>query len=838
MKRLMNISPLLWILLLFAASPLLAWSVGISVATEIVIFSLYAVAFNLLLGYTGVLSFGHSLFFGLGAYTVGLIQIHYFQSSIVALFIAIVIGAISGLLVGLVIIKRNGIYFALLTLAFTQMVFSVVHRWTSFTGGETGLQPIGRHFGQLIDPSSEISFFYICAAISFLGICFIWQITRTPFGKTLQGIRDNERRMKLIGCNTHLYKMIALILSAGISALAGGMQTLLVHAAFPEAFNWQSAGIVVMMVVLGGSKHFIGPVLGSIIYIFLQYFVSSLTQHWMIILGGIFVFTIMFLPDGVSSLWKTSSQKKEASLKNFHWKRSEGVVSHESANPAVVGGSLVVSNLSKRFGGVLVADSVSFEVSGGRVLSLLGPNGAGKTTIFNIISGLLDADGGNILLNGVAISGKPIVTRARCGLGRSLQVSSIFNELSVFENVRLSVQQRIMGDSFGLRSAEQRTDVTREAWEILDSLELSSLAAHVANELSHGDRRLVEIAITLGTKPSVILLDEPLAGLSETERKRVIELIRSLTPMCTVLLVEHDVDRVMEISDEIAVLDHGSLIAYGTPSEIRGNKEVQAVYLGDEKQRSTRRSVRTAMGGEHKIAPTILELADVSSGYDKSAILNGVSLRVGKGEVVGLLGRNGVGKSTTALTITGVVRVNHGSISYQGLDVTNLEPAASRRLGISIVPQGRRIFPNLTVLENLNVARDPRSKGVWSVEKVFELVPRLGERQSQLGRYLSGGEQQLLALCRGLMRQTDLLILDEPTEGLSPTMTQLVVDTIKRLISETELSLLLIEQRIDIALELTDRLYLMNNGIIIRDGPTAEFSDNLDHLYAQLGVGD
>jgi branched-chain amino acid transport system ATP-binding protein len=206
--------------------------------------------------------------------------------------------------------------------------------------------------------------------------------------------------------------------------------------------------------------------------------------------------------------------------------------------------------------------------------------------------------------------------------------------------------------------------------------------------------------------------------------------------------------------------------------------------------------------------------------------------------VVGLLGRNGVGKSTTALTFTGVVSVNHGSIYYQGQDITNLEPAASRRLGLSIVPQGRRIFPNLTVLENLHVARDPQAKGVWSVEKVFELVPRLGERQNQLGRYLSGGEQQLLALCRGLMRPTDLLILDEPTEGLSPTMTQLVVDTIKRLISETELSLLLIEQRIDVALELTDRLYLMNNGIITRDGPTTEFSDNLDHLYARLGVGN
>ena len=798
-------SPLFWIALIFLLSPVLTWSIGIQVAAEIAIFALYAVAFNLMLGYTGVLSFGHSLFFGMGAYAVGLIQLHVIQSSVLALILSVAVGAFVGLLVGLIIVKRNGIYFALLTLAFTQMVFSIVHRWTSFTGGETGLQPIKRYFGNGMDASSDVVFFWICAAVSFAGIVFVRQLVKTPFGHTLQGIRENEKRMKLIGCNTSFYKLAALMISAGLSALAGGLQTLLVHAAFPDTFNWQSAGIVVMMVVLGGSMRFIGPVIGSVVYIFLQYFVSSYTQHWMIVLGLIFVLVIMFLPDGLSSLARLARREALPPLQ-----KSDGVSGSEALVRDLhggVGGILSVSNLSKSFGGVVVADQISFTAQGGRILSLLGPNGAGKTTIFNIISGLLTADSGNISLNNRPITTHSIGKRAEQGLGRSLQVSSIFRNLTVYENIRLGVQQRVTPYSLSFRSADRVGEVNEDTWKILRSLDLDKLANEVAGELSHGDQRLIEIAITLGTRPVVLLLDEPLAGLSETERVKVTQLIRSLTPSCTILIVEHDVERVMEISDEIIVLHHGSLIAHGRPSEIQSNAQVQAVYLGDDSQRTgAGRSAARSDCGSAQAGPEVLSLDRVSSGYDQSTVLDGLSLSVRSGEVVGLLGRNGVGKTTTALTIAGILRSSSGSISYQGSDITRVQPDEIRRCGISLVPQGRRIFPNLTVLENLRVAADPRSEGTWTIARAFDAVPRLGERKNQLGRYLSGGEQQLLAICRALMRQTQFLILDEPTEGLSPTMIDLVVDTLRTLIRDTGISTLLIEQRIDVALDLTDRI--------------------------------
>lgn len=823
--------PLLVIAVLFAVLPLMTRSVGLDVGTEIVYLALYAAAFNLLLGYTGVASFGHSIFFGLGAFGAGLLEIHLIRSTSVALLFAMMLASVAAVLLGALIIKRGGIYFSLLTLAFTQMMFTVAFRWTNFTGGEMGLQGIHRYpigpFGISIDSAG--AFYVFTALVSFAGIAVLWMLTRTPYGKTLQGIRENEKRMRLFGCNTANYKLSAFAISAAFSGLAGGLQGLLLHATYASVFDWRSAGTVLVMAVLGGSRYFIGPILGAVIYVFLQHYLSSLTEHWMIVLGLVFVLSILFLPDGIASFSQAFTQKfgkaRQSSEAPYARPERGELVAQETVAPA----ALTIAGLSKRFGAVAVADGLSLAVKPGQLFSVIGPNGAGKSTLFNMISGLLPFDHGEIKLGDNSIGTKKDYERARLGLSRSFQIVSIFKGLTVFENIRLAVQTH-RGKGHDLwEPACKLSQVTAGAWAILDRLGLAAKADVVAGQLSHGDQRLVEIGISIASDPALLLLDEPLAGLAEAERTSIAALIRGLSPKHTVILVEHDIERVLDISDHVAVLDHGHVIASADPAAVAKDPEVLRVYLGAQ-QRHERIRERAALPHE-----PLLSVENLTTAYGRSQVLHGISLEVGRGEIVGLLGRNGVGKTTTVLSIAGALRPSGGVVRFKGLETTNHSADLTNRAGIGVVPQGRRIFPNLTVMENLRVGQIPGLPGRWTLEKALELFPRLSERRNQKGRYLSGGEQQLLAIARTLMGPVELLILDEPLEGLSPVMADVVADVIERLRDES-LTVLLVEQTASVALRLVDRVYVLANGRVTYQGEACDLVADTVKQQELLGV--
>ncbi len=823
--------PLVMVAVLFGVLPIVTRPVGIDVASEIALLALYAVAFNLLLGYTGIASFGHSLFFGIGAYGVGLTQLHLLGSSSAALALVAIVGAAAALLVGALIIKRRGVYFSLLTLAFTQMMFTIAFRW-EVTGGESGLQGIRRFaispFG--IDIDTPVAFYVFTAAVSFAGIAALWMLIWTPFGKTLQGIRENEKRMRLLGCNTAAYKLAAIAVSGAFSALAGGLSGLLFHSAYAQIFDWKSAGTVLVMAVLGGSRYFLGPVFGALIYVFLQHFLSSLTEHWMIALGLIFILSIIFLPDGIASFYQSLKRRfgVQTSIVDAPY---SGVAAHVcGAERQVEPKQLVVDGISKRFGAVVVADRLSLNVRAGQLFAVIGPNGAGKTTLFNMISGLLPIDSGKVRLGHNDIEARKDFDRARMGLSRSFQIISIFKGLSVFENVRLAVQTHQGLGSSAWSSARKLQGVTDKTWAVLERMGLSAKAHLMAAELSHGEQRLTEIAVSIASDPAVLLLDEPLAGLADSERSRVASMVRGLAPRHTVVLVEHDIDRVLAISDHVAVLHQGHLVASADPATIANDPEVLRIYLGE--QQSGQAPERHA-----SLEPRqpLLMVEDLKAGYGGSQVLHGVSLEVGRGEIVGLLGRNGVGKTTTVMSIVGALQATGGRIRFSGQDISQHTADLINRAGIGIVPQGRRIFPNLSVIENLRVAQIPGMRGRWTEERALKLFPRLAERRNQKGRYLSGGEQQLLAIARALMGPLDLLILDEPLEGLSPVMSSMVADAVERL-REENLAVLLVEQTASVALRLVDRVYVMSNGLVVHQGDAAELISDTSKQQRLLSV--
>ena len=809
--------PLAWLFAWFLALPLLMTAANstVSLGTEIVVFTLLAIAYNLLMGYTGLVSFGHSAFFGLGGYAAGLTQIHVAQGMVVPLLAGVAAAALAGAAIGFLLMRKRGVYFSLLTLAFTQMFFYIVYGATAVTGGENGLGGIERFpvsLGPLrLDLADKRVYYYAAAALAAAAIWLLWRIVHSPFGRVLEAIRENEQRASFVGYDVKRYKLTAFVVSCAFSGLAGALYTFLLNFAYPESLHVTMAGEIAAMTLVGGMRSFVGPAVGAAVFVFMRDTLSSWTQNWLVYFGVIFIAFVMFSPNGIVGVAER--------LRGLRRRAEVGgdappaaVVAAPAAAPgpaAAVETLLEVRGLTRRFGALAAVDGASFQVRRGELRSIIGPNGAGKTTLFNLLTGLLPADGGEARVRGTAITALLPHRIVALGVSRSFQIISVFHALTVFENVRIAAQAKHRCRFAMLADSRSFADLNDEALRLLAAVGLADKAGALAANLSHGDQRLLEIALALATRPELLLLDEPLAGLAAHERVRVADLIRTLHRSLTIVLIDHDIDQVLALSDRITVLHQGRVIAEGGPAEIQQNADVQTAYLGHLKLAAAAGTGDAPAGGE-----PLLRVEGVDAFYGKSHVLHGVSLDVFPGELVALLGRNGAGKTTTLAAITGVVPPRRGRVVYRGAELTGRPPEAIARLGIGLVPQGRRIFPSLSVLENLQIAR--RGDRGFTLERVFATFPPLQALRGARGATLSGGELQLLAIARALMGNVDALLLDEPFEGLAPAIVEVVWNVLREIKGET--TILLVEQNADLALALADRAYVISNGSIVWSG--------------------
>jgi ABC-type branched-subunit amino acid transport system ATPase component/ABC-type branched-subunit amino acid transport system permease subunit len=827
--------PLVWLYAWFLVIPLVMTAVKstVSLGTEIVVFTLLAIAYNLLMGYTGLVSFGHSAFFGLGGYAAGLVQIHLVKGMVVPLLAGVAVATLAGAVIGFLLMRKRGVYFSLLTLAFTQMFFYVVYGATGVTGGENGLGGIERFplgAGVLrVDLGDKRVYYYATAGVAAAAIWVLWRVVHSPFGRVLQGIRENEQRASFVGYDVRRYKLAAFVVSCAFAGLAGALYTFLLNFAYPESLHVTMAGEIAAMTLVGGMRSFVGPAVGAAVFVFMRDTLSSWTENWLVYFGVIFIAFVMFSPNGIvgvvqrlRGLRRGATAPTPVALAATPAPAAPAPVTHDDGRPL-----LEVDGVTKYFGGLAAVDGASFGVKRGELRSVIGPNGAGKTTLFNVVTGLLAPDAGAARFEGAVITGLPPYRVVARGVSRSFQIISVFQSLSVFENVRLAVQAKHPRRFAMLTDSTRLTDAAAEAARLLQAVGLAEHAGTLAANLSHGDQRLLEIAIALATRPTLLLLDEPLAGLSASDRVRVAALIRALHGSVTIVLIDHDIDQVLALSDRITVLHQGRVIAEGAPAEIQKNAEVQTAYLGHLKV-----TAGAGAGLARAEGAPLLGVVSVDAFYGKSHVLHDVSLDVFPGEVVALLGRNGAGKTTTLAAITGVVPPRRGRITYRGRDITGGAPEAIARQGVGLVPQGRRIFPNLSVLENLTIAR--RGQGGWTLERVFETFPRLHQLRHASGGTLSGGELQLLAIARALMGNVELLLLDEPFEGLAPTIVETVWNVLHALKGET--TLLLVEQNADLALALAGRAYVINNGSIAWSGHATTLRAQDDLRRRLLGV--
>jgi ABC-type branched-subunit amino acid transport system ATPase component len=646
----------------------------------------------------------------------------------------------------------------------------------------------------------------------------------------LLAIRENEQRARFIGYPSNRYKLIGFVLSAAVVAVAGTLSVFNHRFASAEPLSVAFSGELLSMVVIGGMRSFLGPALGALFYILFREFLSIWTPHWLFWFGLLFVGFIMFSPTGlvgvagrlIAPLRKRADEA--AAMAGRAVSASVPMPDSLRHPPGSSGIVLTAHDLHKSFGGIRAVRGVSFAVKDRTLHALIGPNGAGKTTAFNLLSGLHPPDRGTILLEGRSIAGLRPEDITRAGVGRSFQITNLFGGLTVEENVRLAVQARHR-KRFGLWTATQHlADVNAETAELMVYLGLQGMEPAEAASLSYGGQRLLDMGLALATRPRILLLDEPLAGLAAAERTRVAGLVKTLSAEIPVLLVEHDVDRVFQIADHVTVMNDGEVLVDGTVDDARNDAKVREVYIGSGASEVAAKPRRSAAG-----ATPLLGVEQVHTFYGKSHILHGVSLEVCEHEIVALLGRNGAGKSTLLKTLIGLAPPADGSIRLAGEEMAGLPSDAIARRGVGYVPQGRGLFAGMTVEENLELGRLKRLTGNgihWDEERIFWFFPRLRERWRTPADYLSGGEQQMVAVARALVGDVRVILLDEPFEGLSPAVTEELFEAFDKL--RYEVALVVVDHHLDLALALSDRTVVLERGAVAWTGQSQRLRDDLE----------
>jgi branched-chain amino acid transport system ATP-binding protein len=490
---------------------------------------------------------------------------------------------------------------------------------------------------------------------------------------------------------------------------------------------------------------------------------------------------------------------------------------------------LDVRQVSVSFGGLQALSEVSIDVQVGHVTGLIGPNGAGKTTLFNVVTGLLGPNSGRVELDGRDITRRKPHQRARLGIGRTFQRLETFGSLTARENVLVAAEMRRGWSHDRKRSPGVIAD------EILERVGLQAVAEARVDRLPTGTARLVELGRALATQPRVLLLDEPSAGLNESETATLGTLLREVAGSgLAVLLVEHDMSFVMGTCERIHVLDFGRIISVGTPTEVQGDHTVRAAYLGEgEEQERTAPVPASRDGGDTAAAPPALELSDVRAGYGTIEVLHGVSLTLPKGSVFALLGPNGAGKSTALKVASGQIAPTSGEVRLFGSSAKGKSSDALARAGICAIPEGRGIFPNLTVTENLRMATYTGPSLADLEDRAFTRFPRLRDRRKQLAGTLSGGEQQMLAMARALTTDPKVLLLDELSMGLAPIVVEELYEIVARIAAE-DVSILIVEQFAHEVLDVAETAAIMLHGSIQLTGQPHQIAEELDAAYLGL----
>jgi len=806
---------------------------GANSAVEVVVFALAAVGLNILIGYTGLVSFGHGVWFGVAAYAAALIALALpGEAFVIPLIAGVLITVLLAAGFGFLMLRRRGVYFALMTLALSAMTFQIAYRWTPVTGGENGLGGIERPAWSGFDLNNNWNYYILVSLIAFCVVAGVWRVLHSPAGSVLLAIRENENRAVALGYQVLRYKMFAFMLSAAVTATAGVLMLYKNRMTSADPTSMVFSGELLAMVVIGGMRGFLGPALGACFYIIFREYLSIYTEHWLIWFGLIFVLFIVFAREGLIGI---GAQLKQSW---FPAPESGAAMAGRKAEkmplPASLGRSrpdtdasddvLAAQSMAKSFGNLQAVADVSLTVRDKTLHALIGPNGAGKTTAFNLLTGGVALSSGQVRLCGQDISAQSESDIAQLGMGRSFQITNLFPDLTVWENVRLAVQARHPSRSHFWTAPDRIADVLKDADDIIRWVGLAGMEHAIAGSLSYGGQRLLDLGLALATNPRILLADEPLAGLSVAERERVGNLIKEVSTTIPVLLVEHDIDRVFDLADHVTVMHEGRVLLDGDVETARHSEAVREVYIGSGTSAVAARARQASRSDE-----VLARVEALNVHYGKSHIIYDVDFSIRKREILALLGRNGAGKSTILKAVTGIAPPSSGAITLGEHALAGLSSAQIARLGVGYVPQGRGLFAGMTVRDNLELGALRRQTGEgmhWSLDDILDYFPRLKERLDTHADRLSGGEQQMAAVARALSGDTRLLLLDEPFEGLAPAVVEQLFYTFDKL--RDHVSIVIVDHNLDLALALSDRTLVLEMGKVLHEVASQDLSRDVE----------
>ena len=587
-------------------APYVLPSLGFSPDTvnRIVVWGLFGLGFDILFGYTGLLSFGQSAFFGTGGFVAAYLLTNNLMSSVLLALVLGTLGAmIAGALVGLIALRRTGIYFAMITVAIAEVFFFVENSPLSdWTGGENGLpgvpSPVFQLGSYVLRITTGWSTYGFLAVCFFIGFVIARRIVASPVGAILVAIRDNPQRVQALGHSVGLYKLTAFVIASAYAGFAGGLLGVLQGYMPPDAFTFDTSGQLVMQTVIGGTGTLFGPLLGAAVWLYLRDFLqgpAGLGNAWRLVLGLVFVLLVCFLRRGIigglrdlAAPW-TARPRAEAPEEAPSLDApasilvSVGPAARQRVPAGTPGGPILeVRNLTKRYGGLLANRDISFAVREGELRGVIGPNGAGKSTFFKMLTCEVHPTSGQVFFHGQDITGRDVSEVCQLGLTKSYQINQLFARLTVRQNIEIAALAERRG-RFRLDLLRRLHRVPGLATQVQQTLALVNLTARAdvpVSELAYGEKRRLEIGLALASSPTLLLLDEPLAGMSPRERAETVQLLKNIRHGRTMVIVEHDMDAVFELAERITVLHEGTLLAEGTPAEIQQNSFVQEAYLG------------------------------------------------------------------------------------------------------------------------------------------------------------------------------------------------------------------------------------------------------------------
>ncbi len=787
--------------------------------------AIVGIGLNVLLGLNGQISLGHVAFYAIGAYAVGILTTTYEWSFWLALAVSGVVSGSAGALLAIPALRVRGPYLAMVTIAFGFVVEQSAAEWEGLTGGWNGLSgiPGPSLFGADI---GEKGIAYLTVALTVLATFAFARLSDSAWGNAMRAVRDSESASTSIGLDPTLIRTTAFAISAVAAGIAGGIYASISNFISPESFPFFQSILFLLVVMLGGADRVLGPLIGACVVVLLPELLATLGQYRLLFVGLLMLAVLRLAPAGLVGVIAGLLPKARHAAAPRQRRDVEGFLA-----TGTTGRRLAVRKLTVSFGGVRAVRDLSFDAEPGAITSVIGPNGAGKSTALNAICGFYRPDDGTVKLGERTISELGAYQIPRAGIARTYQTSQLFPTMSVLDNILIALRRGRLGLR-ALVAAMHDTEAAEMAESLLAFVGYKGSVDTPAGALSHVDKRLVEIARAIAIRPAVLALDEPAAGLGAEDKAAISELLRKLAAIgMTVILVEHDMDLVMGVSRHVVVLDAGTKIAEGPPLQVAAEPAVLEAYLGAGEQVDRRR--------EHALpAPEspLLTVHALSAGYGAATIVRDAALDIAKGEFVAVLGANGAGKTTLMRALSGLIRPIGGEVRFLGARIDQLAGDAIARQGLILVPEGRQVFPELSVIDNLRLGAYARTSADEErmIQALLDRFAALKARQHQRAGLLSGGEQQMLAIARGLMARPEVLMLDEPSLGLAPRLLETLYDLLAEL-REEGTTILLVDQMAALALSVADRAYVLQSGTIRHSGTAHEVGRDPALLRAYLG---